>query len=65
MFVAPIDAGELDHAGGALLEVIGEHGLHHVAPEYIHNKPYLLVLQKVPSEGSESRRRPLLGPSPG
>ena len=24
-----------------------------------------LVLQKVPSEGSESRRRPLLGPSPG
>ena len=24
-----------------------------------------LVLQKVPSEGSKSRRRPLLGPSPG
>ena len=24
-----------------------------------------LVLEKVPSEGSQSRRRPLLGPSPG
>ena len=24
-----------------------------------------LVLEKVPSEGSKSRRRPLLGPSPG
>ena len=26
---------------------------------------YQVVLQKVPSEGSLSRRRPLLGPSPG
>ena len=25
----------------------------------------VLVLQKIPSEGSSSRRRPLLGPSPG
>ena len=27
--------------------------------------PYRVVLQKVPSKGSWSRRRPLLGPSPG
>ena len=26
---------------------------------------YLVVLEKVPSEGSSARRRPLLGPSPG
>ena len=30
-----------------------------------HANDAKVVLEKVPSEGSQSRRRPLLGPSPG
>ena len=54
-----VDGGE-DHAaedGDGALEA-GEHR------EHLHTG-LALVLQKVPSEGLQSQRRPLLGPSTG
>ena len=44
-------------------EFVGVAGLD--PPDYRGEEAYRLVLQKVPSEDSYSRRRPLLGPSPG